>query len=69
MLGFPSICSYADALDFVILQVKYYIYTKTQNNNKTFDFYSFLPFLKSKIDFEYQSLTNKNKNYKKQNIK
>jgi hypothetical protein len=48
------------ALDFVVLQAKYYIYTKKSNNDNNFDFYTFLPVLKTKIDFEYSVLTNLN---------
>jgi len=67
MLGTPSILNTIEgkindtyALDFVVLQAKYYIYTKKSNNNNNFDFYTFLPVLKTKINFEYSVLTNPN---------
>ncbi len=71
MLGSPSIITTLKenitnlhALDYILLQAKYYIYTKKSNNNNYFDFYTFLPTLKAKINLEYQVLSNKNQTQK-----
>jgi hypothetical protein len=56
------------ALDFVILQAKYYIYIHKANKNNNFDFYTFLPILKKKIEYEYQVLENNNQTHKKSKL-
>ena len=55
---------YIFSIDFALLQAKLYIYNKKSNNINMFDFYDFLPFLKTKLNYEYKILTSQ-KNTKK----
>jgi hypothetical protein len=64
LLGFPDKSDKNQVLNYCILHVKFYIYSKKINNINILSLLDFLPFLKKKLQFEKHIQKIQNKIYK-----